>query len=273
MRQTRNRWITLAVIAATAFGAAACSGGAGSPASGAATPAPPTSGVATPVPRTSGVATPAAPTSGAATVSAGECWLDAPSQDWAPVPSDGGRCSITVLGPTMSFDAPAGWQWGATQDSWAMSMDEGAVYNTFLQVYRYGGAVVPAYCQDPPPEVPMATGKEIVAWLDAVDGLDAAVKERTVGRYRAWQLDLAAIPGAASCSGDTGKQGLISLWTGDGTQFEQAPVTLGTGERMRAYLVETESGIIVLAATTQELDDPRPFFDGVDALFGSLRID
>lgn len=155
-----------------------------------------------------------------------------------------------------------------------MTRDNGAF--TLLSVYRYGGSVVPAYCEDPPPTIAMAAGSEIVAWLETVDDLDVAMVGRSVGPQPAWQLDLRShVP---SCSGDPGKAGLAALWTIDGQPIE-LPETLSQGDRMRVYLIELPTQIVVMTASKQPIEDMpgipdnRDFLDRVEEIFSTLQFE
>lgn len=201
----------------------------------------------------------------------GGCELDPGAESWSPITAETGRCHVTGFEPSMSFEASAGWFWAGTADRWALTRDNGAF--TLLSVYRYGGAVVPAYCQDPPPTIPMAKGSEIVAWLETVADLDVEITGRSVGPLPAWELDLKShVP---SCSGDPGKSGLAALWTIDGQPIE-LPESLSQGDRMRAYLVEHPTGIVVMTAIRQpigdmpDVPDNGDFFDRVEDIFTGL---
>ena len=260
----RIRAVVLSCAAVTLLGCGASSPSGTSTASTASSPS------AAPVTATTSVAP---EQTASATAPSSACLLDAESTDWAPV-AESGRCLVTVFTPPMSFDASPGWFWGGSADRWAMTRDNGAF--TFLSIYRYGGAVVPAYCEDPPPTIEMSAGSEIVAWLETVEDLDVEMVGRSVGPYPAWQLDLRShVP---SCSGDPGKSGLASLWTIDGQPVE-LPQTLSQGDRMLAYLVELPSLIVVMTASKQPIEDMpgipdnRDFFERVEAIFSTLQFE
>lgn len=201
------------------------------------------------------------------------CLLDGKVQEWMAIP-ESGRCSVTVFDPLMSFEAGPGWLWAGRSDRWALTRDNGAF--TLLSAYRYGGFVVPAYCQDPPPTVAMTTGSEVVAWLETVADLDVEVLEVSAVPHPAWRVDLRShVP---SCSGDPGKDGLAALWTIDGQPIE-LPETLTKGEQMRAYLVELPSEIVILTATSHPIEgmpgipDNSDFLLRVEEVFSSLQFD
>jgi hypothetical protein len=260
--------IALAFAATLAIGACDPSGSTPGPIETSTRSAAPTASSPVTTPEASVSTTPAA------SAIAG-CSLDDESTDWAPLPEDEGRCHVTVFSPPMSFDPTPGWRWAANRDRWAMTRDNGAF--TLLTMYRYGGAVVPPYCEDPPDTLPMSAGSDIVAWLETVPGLEVSVVGRSVGASPAWQLDLAA-PGVKSCSGDPGKAGLASLWTIDGQPIE-LPESLSNDETMRVYLIETGTQIVVMTATSNPIEgmpdipDNTDFLLRVDEIFGSLGFD
>jgi len=236
-----------------------------------ATAGPPTAPAITTVPS---VVSPSSGATPEATLAADACALAGPQDQWTEVPDEAGRCHVRVFDPPMSFGASPGWLWAGSVDRWAMTRDNG--YFTFLSVYRYGGAVVPAYCKDPPPTIQMATGSEIVSWLKTVADLKVDVVGRSVGPNPAWQLDLAS--NVPSCSGDKGKSGLAALWTIAGQPIE-LPESLGQGDRMRAYIVELSSGIVIITAITRPLEgtpgvpDNADFLVRVEEIFSSLAFD
>jgi hypothetical protein len=184
-----------------------------------------------------------------------------------PVPVDSGRCRAGDFNPVMTFDPAPGWSGAGNDDVWVLTRDDG--YYTELRVYRYGGAVVPAYCQDPPHVVPTASASEIVAWLETVEGLQVDVTGRSVGPYPAWQLDLSA-RGAPSCA--PGKMGLVPLWIVDGQEI-LFPQTIDGEGRARAYLIELPETIVIMWAAWHEIDDPEPFLQATEAIFSSLAIE
>lgn len=212
------------------------------------------------------------PTSGPVATALGPCSLFQQTTDWLSLPDYPGRCNVTVFSPPMSFDWKAGWRWAGDPDRWAMTRDNGAF--TILTTYRYGGAVVPAYCEDPPDTIQMSAGSEIVAWLQTAPGLEVRVTGRSVDSNPAWELDLAA-PGVESCSGDPGKAGLGALWTIDGQPIE-LPETLGESETMRVYLIELAAQIVIMTARTNPIEslpgipDNTDFLSRVDEIFSSL---
>lgn len=171
------------------------------------------------------------------------CTLGAPRTDWTPVPAATGRCSVTVLPVAMSFAASPGWLWAGVAELWALTRDNGS---TRLSTSLYGGAVVPAYCTDPPPTIPMSKATDIVAWLHTVKHLDVKVTERTVDGASAWQLDMTTgvIP---SCSGDPDKGGLISLWSISG-ELDVLPQAMGNNEQQRVYLIERPDHLVIMTA-------------------------
>ena len=190
---------------------------------------------------------------------------EAISTDWEPLPEAGGRCSAVVAGQTLTFEAASGWSWASLGYGVALSPD---ATTTRMTVYGYGGAVVPRYCVDPPPTLDLVTGSAIVEWLASVEGLEALPVGRSVGPYAAWQLDLRVV-GAPGCS--PGKEGRVALWTIEGQPIE-LPESLGEGERLRAYLIETPKGILI---ATVEADVPayEAFLPAADMLFATLEIE
>lgn len=202
------------------------------------------------------------------------CQLDRELLDWAAVPAEAGRCDVTVFNPPMSFKPEPGWQWAGSESRWVLSRDHG-----YFSVYRYGGAVVPAYCADPPPMITTPSADQIVTWLQTVPGLSVEAVRRAVGQYPAWQVDLATGV-VASCSGLAEKHGLVSLWTID-SPHEGLPVPdveiLDDSARMRAYFVELPKEILVI--TVKILADFAPTTDDADfrakadAIFTTLEID
>ena len=200
------------------------------------------------------------PTQSPAATALGPCSLFQETADWVSLPDYHGRCNVIVFSPPMSFDWMAGWRWAGGPDRWAMTRDNGAF--TLLTTYRYGGAVVPAYCEDPPDTIPTSGGSDIVDWLKAVPDLEVRVTARFVDSNPAWELDLAA-PGVRSCSGDPGKSGLASLWTIDGQPIE-LPETLGASETMRVYLIELATQIVIMTARTNPIEDMPGISDNAD---------
>lgn len=196
------------------------------------------------------------------------CNLDVAPADWTPLPVDSGRCHVTVFSPPMSFEATPGWLWAGATDRWTLTRDNG--YFTNLTTYRYGGAVVPPYCEDPPATNAMSAGSDIVAWLGTVPGLEVHATGRTVGSYPAWELDIAA-PGVKSCSGDPGKSGLASLWTIDGQPIE-LPETLSDDQTMRVYLIELPTQIVIMTARTNPIEDMTGIPDNTDFLLRANEI-
>ena len=172
-----------------------------------------------------------------------------------PIPANSGRCIAHVLTLTISFEAGTGWLWGSTGAGPEVESD--GTFTTYppagfaltldgiaaMYFYQYGGAVVPAYCEDPPPTVAIATASEILTWLATVDGLEVRTTNRSLGPYRAWQLDLRAVSGHR-CSPDPGKGTLVSLWTIAGMPIE-LPQVLEGGAQMRAYLIELPDRLII----------------------------
>jgi hypothetical protein len=253
---------------------AACTAGgpsAGASRSPTATFAPVGSSAATSPGHASAQATAAATSSGAG---GGGCVLDTQTDDWAPVAADPRRCLVTIFSPPMSFDSSPGWQWTGSPDRWSMGRQAPSPYEPayYLSVYRYGGAVVPPYCVDPPDTIAMSAGEDVVAWLDTVPGLEVDVVARTVESHPAWEVHLSA-PGVESCSGDPEKGGLASLWTIDGAPIE-LPQSLGEDNTLLVYLIELPSGIVVMTAGTTSGDaKPREdaaFWVLADEVFRSV---
>lgn len=251
---------------AAAFVLAACNSAAPSQP---ATQIPTPDTTASPAPSVSATATEPA---GSGTP-AGTCRLDAPNVDWTPLPATSGRCTVPLFDPTISFAASPGWLWGGDPHGWTLTRDNGS---TWLGTYRYGGAVVPAYCTDPPPTIPMSKASDVVAWLGTVKDLDVQVTERTVAGVAAWQLDMstAKIP---SCSGDPDKGGLVSLWSIDG-EIAALPETMGDHEQRRVYLIELPDRLLVMTAraTAEEGANILSYADFLvlaDTIFASLKFE
>lgn len=253
--------LAAALMIATAM--AGCSGtSASSPPSASAT----TGGSAPPSSQAS-AGVQASPSKPAAAGASGSTCVFPAATDWVPIPSGVGRCTATEFDPPFSFVPGDGWKWGGAEDFVALTRDNGT---TSIQIHRYGGAVVPPYCVDPPATIAKNAAADVVAWVKIVKGLNVVVTDRTVGRHAAWQLDLVAVD-APSCS--SGKVGLIPLWTVAGAEIE-LPETLGGGEKMRVYLVEVPAGIIVFRVSVA-LDGPASydqFLTEAEALFASLEL-
>ncbi len=204
-----------------------------------------------------------------------ECRLEG-SVTNAPVPTDLGRCSVGVLTLDVSFVADDGWRWSAMRWLWGLSREMNG-YSIVILVYEFGGSVVKTCRDDLAPTVPMARASDVVAWLDTVDGLETAVTARSVGpSYPAWQLDLAA-SGNVQC-GEKGEGVWVSLWEIPGGIFP--PASIGSGERIRVYLIELPDTIIVMHAwavptadvpdALDRVDDP---FEPVEGIFSSLQFE
>lgn len=250
------------LLAVALVGCAGVSGSASPSVAPVTSPGP----VGTAVPK---IATAPSPRPTPAGPSASTCVLPTTASDWIPIPSGVGRCTAPSFDPPLSFVPGNGWLWAPSDTGFAMTRDNGA---TFLDVYRYGGAVVPPYCVDPPKTIAMSATEDVVAWVRTVPGLQVQVTDRTVGTHRAWQLDLAAV-NPPTCS--PGKQGLVSLWTKAGAPIK-APEALSGGDKIRVYLIEVSTGIVVLRVSAQ----PEPssttslvqFLAEAERLFASLQL-
>lgn len=250
------------LLAVALVGCAGASGSASPSVAPVTSPGP----VGTAVPK---IATAPSPRPTPAGPSASTCVLPTTGPDWIPIPSGAGRCTAPTFDPPLSFVPGDGWLWAPSDTGFALTRDNGA---TFLDVYRYGGAVVPAYCVDPPKTIATSAAEDVVTWLKTVRGLQVKVTDLTVGAHRAWQLDLAAV-NPPTCS--PGKQGLVALWTKLGAPIT-LPETLGGGEQMRVYLIEVSTGIVVLRVSAQ----PEPssttsfvqFLAEAERLFASLQL-
>lgn len=250
------------LLAVALVGCAGVSGSASPSVAPVTSPGP----VGTAVPK---IATASNPSPTPAGASASTCVLPTMATDWIPIPSGAGRCTAPTFDPPLSFVPGDGWLWAPSDTGFALTRDNGA---TFLDVYRYGGAVVPAYCVDPPKTIATSAAEDVVTWLKTVRGLQVKVTDLTVGAHRAWQLDLAAV-NPPTCS--PGKQGLVSLWTKAGAPIK-APEALSGGDKMRVYLIEVSTGIVVLRVSAQ----PEPssttsfvqFLAEAERLFASLQL-
>jgi hypothetical protein len=172
--------------------------------------------------------------------------------DWAAVPADR-PCLLAGFEPPMSITVGSGWLGVSQPDRWSLTRDNG--YYTEIHAVRYGGAVVPQYCVDPPKTIPTATADQVVAWLKTISGLDMQAAPLTVGGYPVWQLDLVA-RAVEHCSPDPAKGALLPLWSIEGQPVE-LPETMDEGTARRVYLISSPSAIVVITVSTPApADDP-----------------
>jgi hypothetical protein len=203
--------------------------------------------------------------------------LPVPPAERAPLPA-GSPCATTAFDPPFTIVPDAGWSGSETEGLTLLTLDNG--YYTSLTLYRYGGAVVPHYCVDPPTLIPTPTTAGIVAWVQSVKGLEVRATETAIGARHAWRIDIDAV--APEGCGDPGKGVLVPLWTVDG-QDQNLPDTMDGGTRQRFYLIEVASTILVVSVHTpqplpgNEPDPMAPDFDEfaarADALLSTMTFD